>query len=109
MKKFYAAFLKWREMAGMDNEIGDHLAVLFQKAGFKNVEVLNSDEHYNNSEESFPFRAAIWTKVAGLTQIVEEGHIPEIERLKAIEDYEHWINSEGRSMTLRLNETRGII
>jgi ubiquinone/menaquinone biosynthesis C-methylase UbiE len=108
MKKFYAAFLKWREVAGMDNAIADHLSALFGQAGFKNIEVLNSDERYDRIDENFRFRAGIWITVAGLKQVVEEGYISELERLKAIEDYERWIHEEGQTMIVKLNEVRGV-
>lgn len=107
MKKFYEAFLKWRENAGMNNEIGDHLAGFFKSAGFKNIETLNSEEYYQRSEENFTFRAAIWSKVAAIKQIADDGYITEAERLKTIGEYDQWIVTDAQTMTLKLNETRG--
>ncbi|HMJ71075.1 MAG TPA: methyltransferase domain-containing protein [Cyclobacteriaceae bacterium] len=108
MRKFYEAFLKWREDAGMNNHVADDLPGLFNEAGFTGIQVFNSDEHYRRSDENFPFRAAIWSKVAELKQIAEEGYVTEEERLKAIADYNTWIAGEGRSVTMKLNEIRGI-
>ena len=108
MKKFYAAFLKWRTEAGMNNQVGDDLPRLFEESGFENVQKFNSDEHYTRGEENFAFRAAIWSKVAALKQIADEGYIGESERLQAIEEYTEWVETKAQSMTLKLNETRGI-
>lgn len=109
MKKFYAAFLKWREDAGMNNRVGDELPRLFKEAGFKDVQVFNADEHYKRGEENFAFRTGIWSKVAAIKQIADEGYISEAERLQTIEEYDQWITTSAQSMTLRLNETRGTI
>lgn len=109
MKKFYAAFLEWRERAGMNNQVADDLPALFKDAGFKNIEVINSDEHYTRSDENFVFRAGIWSKVAAIKQIADEGFISETERLQAIEEYDEWVLTRAQSMTLKLNEIRGTV
>ena len=108
MNKFYAAFLKWRAEAGMNNQVGDDLPRLFQEAGFKNIQKFNSDEHYTREEENFVFRAGIWSKVAAIKQIADEGYISESERLQAIQEYSEWVETTAQSMTLKLNETRGV-
>ncbi|HEY3405361.1 MAG TPA: methyltransferase domain-containing protein [Ohtaekwangia sp.] len=104
MQKFYNTFLKWRSDAGMNNRIADELAAYFSQAGLHTIEVIEANEVYHRGENS---RLAIWTKVAGLKQIVEEGYIKEEERLLAIEDYNRWIEQDAEQMTLRLNEVRG--
>jgi ubiquinone/menaquinone biosynthesis C-methylase UbiE len=109
MKKFYHAFLKWRDDAGMNNHVADDLPELLKNAGFINIEVFNADEHYWRSDENFVFRAGIWSKVAELKQIVEEGYSTEDERLTAIVDYNAWVTNEGESMTMKLNEIRGVV
>jgi ubiquinone/menaquinone biosynthesis C-methylase UbiE len=108
MKKFYGAFLKWRADAGMNNQVGDDLARLMNDAGLKSIEVFNSDEHYKRGDENFASRAGIWSSVAGLKQIVEEGYSTESERLQAIEEYNAWIEADAQSMTMKLNEVRGV-
>ncbi|HEX8059702.1 MAG TPA: methyltransferase domain-containing protein [Cyclobacteriaceae bacterium] len=108
MRKFYSAFLKWRSEAGMNNQVGDDLPRLFEEAGFKNIEKINSNKHYTRKEENFVFRAGIWSKVAAIKQIADEGYFSESERLQAIEEYNEWVGTAAQSMTLRLNETRGI-
>jgi SAM-dependent methyltransferase len=108
MKKFYHAFLKWREDAGMNNQVGDDLPGLLKTAGFQNIQVFNSDEHYRRSDENFASRASIWSKVAELKQIVEEGYSTEADRLQAIEEYNAWVANDAESMTMKLNEVRGV-
>jgi len=107
MKKFYASFLKWRETAGMNNQVADDLPQLFKDAGFKNIEVINSDEHYTRGEENFVFRTGIWSKVAAIKQIADEGFISEEERLRTIEEYDEWVLTTAETMTVKLNEVRG--
>jgi ubiquinone/menaquinone biosynthesis C-methylase UbiE len=106
MQKFYNAFLKWREDAGMNNRIADDLPEYFKKAGLHSIEVIECNETYMKGETT---RLAIWSKVAGLTQIVEEGYITEEERLLAIADYNQWVEFEAEEMTLKLTEVRGSV
>lgn len=107
MQMFYSAFLKWRADAGMNNRIADDLEGYFQEAGLKSIEVSNSDEVYNRADDNFQDRVGIWSKVAGLKQIVEEGYISEDLRLKAIEEYDQWVETDAQTMVMKLNEVRG--
>lgn len=109
MQLFYNAFLKWRADAGMNNHIGDDLAGYFAEAGFNSIEVFNSDEVYKKADENFLQRIGIWSKVAGLTQMVDEGYITDELRLKAIEEYDQWIVADAEQMIMRLKEVRGKI
>lgn len=109
MELFYKTFLRWRKDAGMNNKIADDLADMMQKIGFYSIEVINSNEHYERTREDFQSKVGIWSKVAGSTQMVEEGYIDNASRLKAIEEYNSWIDNEAISMTMRLNEVRGKI
>ncbi|HEX7015170.1 MAG TPA: methyltransferase domain-containing protein [Cyclobacteriaceae bacterium] len=107
MLSFYDAFLRWREHAGMNNRIAKDLADYFSVAGFHSIEVFNADEVYSKGKANFAARAGIWSRVAGMKQISEEGWIDDTERLRAIEDYDRWVETEARSMTMKLNEVRG--
>lgn len=44
-----------------------------------------------------------------LAQMVEEGYLDNSLRLKAIEDYNEWIETDAISMTMKLNEVRGTL
>jgi ubiquinone/menaquinone biosynthesis C-methylase UbiE len=109
MQEFYKTFLKWRADAGMNNSIAEDLPSLLEEVGFHSVEKINSDEFYNEERENYKSKIGIWSKVAGSTQMVEEGYLENDLRLKAIEEYNHWVETEAISMTMKLNEVRGSI
>ncbi|MGM1431297.1 methyltransferase domain-containing protein [Sphingobacterium lactis] len=107
MQLYYQSFLKWRADAGMNNRISDYLVDYFSEAGFIAIEAFNSDETYKKGDDNFLPRIGIWSKVANLKQVVEEGYISEELRLKAIEEYDEWVNGEAQRMTMKLKEVRG--
>lgn len=107
MQEFYSTFLKWRADAGMNNKIAEDLPQLLQEAGFHSIEKINSDEVYNEGDADFKSKIGVWSKVAGSKQMVEEGYLEEELRLKAIEEYNNWIETSALSMTMKLNEVRG--
>ena len=109
MQIFYNAFLKWRQDAGMNNRIGEDLSCLLEEVGFHSIEKINADEFYNNKRSDYKSKIGIWSKVAGSSQMVEEGYLDNELRLKAIEEYNHWIETKAISMTMKLNEVRGRI
>lgn len=107
MQEFYKTFLKWRQDAGMNNEIADDLPNLLEEVGFHSIEKINSDEFYNDERVDYKSKIGIWSKVAGSSQMVEEGYLDNELRMKAIEEYDHWIETSAISMTMKLNEVRG--
>lgn len=109
MKEFYKTFLKWRSDAGMNNGIAEDLPVLMKEIGMVDIEKINSDEHYEKNRIDFKSKVGIWSKVAGSVQMVEEGYLDDKLRLKAISDYNKWVDNEAISMTMKLNEVRGKI
>ena len=70
---------------------------------------INSDEFYTKERADYKSKIGIWSKVAGSLQMVEEGYLENDLRLKAIEEYNHWVETEAISMTMKLNEVRGRI
>lgn len=109
MQEFYQTFLKWRKDAGMNNEIADDLSRLLTEVGFHSIEVINSDEFYDKDVLDYKSKIGIWSKVAGSSQMVEEGYLDNDLRLKVIEEYDLWVETEAISMTMKLNEVRGKI
>jgi ubiquinone/menaquinone biosynthesis C-methylase UbiE len=109
MQEFYNIFLKWRQDAGMNNRIAEDLPALLEEVGFHSVEKINSDEFYTKERADYKSKIGIWSKVAGSTQMVEEGYLENDLRLKAIEEYNHWVETKAISMTMKLNEVRGRI
>lgn len=107
MQRFYNTFLKWRADAGMNNQIAVDLPQLLEEVGFHSIEKINSDEIYTKGNSNFKSKLGIWSKVAGSTQMVEEDYLDNDLRLKAIEEYNNWIESSALSMTMKLNEVRG--
>ena len=97
MKEFYKIFLKWRNDAGMNNGIADDLPELMKEIGLVDIEKINSDEHYDKHRNDFKSKVGIWSKVAGLKQIVEEGYLHNDLRLKAIEEYNEWLENKAIS------------
>ncbi len=109
MQAFYNTFLKWRQDAGMNNRIGEDLPDLLKEVGFHSIVKINSDEFYNEERIDYKSKIGIWSKVAGSHQMVEDGYLDNELRLKAIEEYDNWIETEAISMTMKLNEVRGKI
>jgi ubiquinone/menaquinone biosynthesis C-methylase UbiE len=109
MRQFYQAFLKWRADAGMNNRIADDLADYFAQCGFHSIEVHVADEVYKKSNTNFLSKINIWSKVAELKQIVDEGYLDEETRLKAIREYNEWCENGAERMTMKLKEVRGKI
>ncbi|NCD71418.1 methyltransferase domain-containing protein [Mucilaginibacter agri] len=107
MRRFYATFLRWRSDAGMNNEVAEDAKGFFEELGFRNIEVLNADEVYEKGQSDFEHKISIWSKVAAMNQIVEEGYISDADRLQAIEDYNQWVAADAKQMIMKLKETRG--
>ena len=107
MQLFYNTFLKWRSDAGMNNHIADDLPAYFNEAGLSSVEVLEANETYTKGEPNFLSKIGIWSSVAQSTQMVEEKYITDDDRLKAIEEYNRWIETDAQLMIMKLKEVRG--
>jgi ubiquinone/menaquinone biosynthesis C-methylase UbiE len=107
MRQFYATFLRWRADAHMNNHIAEDLPEYFKKAGFSAIEILEANEVYKKGEDNFLSKVGIWAKVAQSTQMVEEGYLDDNDRLKAIADYNEWIQSDAQLMIMKLKEVRG--
>jgi ubiquinone/menaquinone biosynthesis C-methylase UbiE len=108
MLHFYNTFLKWRKEANLRNRIAEELKDFFEKIQLKNINVLNADEHYTKSNALFLEKVGIWSKVAGSTQMVDEGYLVDSDRLLAIQQYDDWVKHEAVSMTMKLNNVIGV-
>lgn len=106
MLDFYAAFLKWRADAGMDNAIADHIIDLVHVKALK-MTVSQQDEYSERGMEGFDTHISLWKKVAETrgNQLVADGYITEEDRLQAIEEYGTWAKEEAKSMRLYLKAT----
>ena len=109
MKQFYAAFLKWKKEAGMNNRIAEDLPNYFGELGFHVIESINANEVYQKGNTNFLPKIGIWTKVAegrGV-QMIKDGYVTNELRLQAIEEYNEWIKTDAEQMIMKLNEVRG--
>ena len=104
MRKFYDAFLSWRQDAGFDNAIADHLPALMASVGFQHIQSENQFEVTHRSDPDFAVTSRLWSEVAELRgpQVVRAGYLTEAERLRAIAEYDAWIATVGESMTVYL-------
>lgn len=107
MQEFYSTFLRWRRDAGMNNGMADDVSALMKEIGLTDIKEINSDELYLRERADFHSKVGIWSQVAGSTQMVEEGYLDNDLRLKAIEEYDNWVENEAISMTMKLKEVRG--
>ncbi len=107
IQEFYNTFLKWRKQSGLNNRMAEDLSDVMKSAGLGSIEIFNSDEFYDRDRPDFHSKVGIWSKVAGSTQMVEEGLLDNQLRLKAIEEYDDWVKNEAVSMCMKLKEVRG--
>ncbi|MEL7529834.1 MAG: methyltransferase domain-containing protein [Bacteroidota bacterium] len=109
MKSFYAAFLKWRAEAGMNNQIARDLPDYFQAIGLTEIQTFESNEVYQKGAANFPHKIGIWAAVAESRgqQVVADGYFSEADRLKTIEEYNAWAKTEAEGMVMKLREVRG--
>lgn len=111
MQRFYAAFLRWREEAGMDNAIAGRLPALFESAGLADIRVTPQHERTARGEADFDSRIGIWAEVAATRghQMVADGVLAEAERAAAEADYRSWIQSAAESQMLFLLAVEGSV
>ncbi len=110
MQVFYRAFLKWREDAGMDNAIADHLEDLFWRLGLRDVRVSPQHELARRGDVDFETRCGIWAEVAASRghQMVADRVVTESLRAKAEIEYREWMRTVGRVQRLYLLAAEGV-
>lgn len=110
LQKFYAAFLRWRAEAGMDNAIADHLSEMFAQAGLTDIGETPQHELTRRSDPDFAIRIGIWAEVAASRghQMVADGIISEDLRAEAETDYRKWIGEHAASQTMYLLAVEGV-
>ena len=103
-RRFYAAFLSWRADAGMDNEIGDHLATMLTDLGLVQVDTTETLERTRRGESDFERRIALWGRVIETRghQIVADGTLSETERAEAEDDFNEWASTAALTQALHL-------
>jgi len=110
MQGFYAAFLKWRSEAGMDNAIADHLAAMYAHLGLTDIQQTDQHERTERGDADFATRIGIWAQGAQVRgpQMVADGFITEEQRATAEIEYREWAETEAQSQTLYLLAVEGV-
>lgn len=110
MLAFYAAFLRWRAHAGLDNAIADHLAEMFKAVGLIDIAGSPQIEVARRDAPDFAARPAIWAQVAAFhgRRMVEDGVIKEPERATAEAEILEWTWARAQSQTLYLITVEGV-
>ncbi|MBP1915031.1 ubiquinone/menaquinone biosynthesis C-methylase UbiE [Lederbergia galactosidilyticus] len=109
MQRFYQTFLSWRDEAGMDNEIADHLAEMMKHSGLDNIVVTSQNEKTERKDEDFQTHISVWASVVasrGL-QMVKDGFLTEQERTQVGEEYEKWIQEKAETQIMYLKAVEG--
>lgn len=107
---FHDRYLAWREQAGMDNEMADHLADLFVSAGLRAVQVTNQHETTRRDDADFARRISLKVDVVASRghQLVQEGWLGEAQRALAEQESRAWAQAEAQEQTLYLLAVSGV-
>ncbi len=108
-RAFYEAFLQWRAANNWDNEIGDRLPSMFERAGLTQIEIHVEDEISRRGEAGFSDAANIWTYVIETIgpQVAAAGFLSEAERLEAVTACKAWSSDELRRQTIVARVVKG--
>jgi ubiquinone/menaquinone biosynthesis C-methylase UbiE len=109
MQAFYAAFLRWRVDAGLDNVIAEHLAEMFKTVGLIDVAECPELEVTRRGDPDFERRPAMWAQVASFhgRRMVEDGVVTESARAAAEAEILEWTRVHAQSQTLYLLAVEG--
>jgi ubiquinone/menaquinone biosynthesis C-methylase UbiE len=104
-RKFYEAFLEWREANHWDNQIADHLPELFQSAGLHNIESHIQDEIAERGDE----RTSLWSEVIDNVgaQITNAGLLTKSQLDAAGQSYQSWVRTHLITQTLTMRAVVG--
>jgi ubiquinone/menaquinone biosynthesis C-methylase UbiE len=108
---FFAAFLRWRAQAGMDNEMAQHLPEMFEKLGLRDVRCTPQPEVARRGEPDFDVRVSLWGQVIDTRghQIVADGFLSEADRTTAGKDFASWAGQRAQRQTLALAAVEGFV
>lgn len=109
-RRFYDAFLSWREHNGWDNGMGDHLPALFQAAGLAAVESFADDAIDERHGPEFAENTALWSRTAeslGPT-IVAAGYLTDAEAAQAVTAFRDFAATRLERQTLSLRTVTAV-
>lgn len=110
MKKFYAAYMKWRADAGLDNAIADRLPALMSDAGLRDIRVFPQLEEMKRGQPGFEARASIWADTAASRgpQMARDGYGTPEAWEQAESEYRRWVAAEAISIKMVMLAAEGI-
>ena len=102
-RRFFEAFLAWREANGWSNMIAGELPAMFRAAGLLDIE--SRDETDTGLERV----SKIWSQMTESLgpALVAGGYLTEGERVSAFEANEAWRTGEGRAIRFVLKSVAG--
>jgi len=110
MKKFYAAYLRWRADAGLDNAIADRLSALTSGAGLREVRIFPQHEVMKRGQPGFKAKASIWADTAASRgpQMARDGYGTLEAWQRAETDYRKWVAEEAVSIKMYMLAAEGV-
>ncbi len=109
VRRFYDAFLAWRNASGWDNRLGDRLAGMLAAAGYRDVVVSVEDEVAVRDQRGFDEGLALWRQVMesmGPT-IVGAGFLAQPELEAATAAHASWSERDARVQRMVLRAAAG--
>ena len=109
VRRFYNAFLAWRDANGWDNRLGDHLPALVADAGFRDVGVTVQDEVATRGDPGFADALELWQRVMesmGAT-IVGAGFLAQADLDAARAAHRSWSEHDARLQRMVLRAVYG--
>ena len=109
VRRFYDAFLAWRDANGWDNRLGDHQPALVADAGFRDVGVTVQDEVATRGDPGFADALELWQRVMesmGAT-IVGAGFLAQADLDAARAAHRSWSEHDARMQRMVLRAVYG--
>ncbi|MFD2334018.1 methyltransferase domain-containing protein [Cohnella sp. GCM10020058] len=109
MKKFYAAYLKWRSDKGLDNAVADRLPALMSDAGLRDICVFPQHEEMRRDQPDFEASASIWADTAASRgpQMARDGYGTQEQWKRAESEYRRWVAEEAVSVKMYMLAAEG--
>ena len=109
VRRFYDAFLAWRDANGWNNRLGDHLPALFADAGFRGVVVTVEDEVATSGDPDFAEALELWQRVMESmgTTIVGAGFLGQTDLDAARVTHRAWSEHDARLQRMVLRAVDG--
>ena len=109
VRRFYDAFLAWRDANGWDNRLGDHLPGLVADAGFRDVVLTVEDEVATRGDPGFADALELWQRVIESmgTTIVGAGFLVQTDLDAARAAHRSWSKHDARMQRMVLRAVDG--